>query len=190
MNNIWKGGILLTIILLGIFLVNPFLKNTNSAENTTNLNQESTQNSVQEAPIPLQQLSPPAVRYFSSSSDKVAINVKNQTIYTTNPTTIITYSALDSSSNRVNFADSDRAFVRILGITKLYTQNTEILHPTSNGVKDSTIFSGNITLPEQGTYLVKICLGSSINLNSEGVMVWPFGCFEDDTSVQIKVYKK
>ena len=131
----------------------------------------------------------PPIKYFSPGSDKIMIGVGTQTLYIDNPTTL-TYYAVDSSNKPVHFREGDRAFVRILGITKLFTNNTEIFHPESNSSKDYTLFSGNISIPDSGTYLVKVCLGKSINLNIEGTMVWPFGCFEDQTSVQINIYEK
>jgi hypothetical protein len=129
--------------------------------------------------------SPPPVKAFSSATDKITMSVGSQTLYTDNPTTTLTYSATDSSNRLVSFAASDRAFVRILGISHVFTENTEIFHPGS----DNTIFTGDITLPTPGVYLVKVCLGPSINLDAEGNMIWPFGCFEDQSSVQINVYE-
>ena len=127
------------------------------------------------------------VRYFSESSDKIIIDVGSQTLYTDNPTTTLVYYAVDGSNKQVHFRGSDRAFVRVLGITRVFTENIEIFHPELNGVKDDTIFSGDLTILEPGTYLVKVCLGPSINLDSGGTMIWPFGCFEDQTSVQMSV---
>ena len=131
-----------------------------------------------------------SIRYFSPGSYKIMIDVGTQNIYTDNPTTTLTYYAVDNSNKPVHFRDSDRAFVRILGVTRLFASNNEIFHPVSNGSKDSTLFLGNISISEPGTYLVKVCLGKSINLDSEGTMIWPFGCFEDQTSVQMNVYEK
>ena len=96
------------------------------------------------------------------------------------------YFAVDGTNKPVHFNKGDKLFVRVLGITKLYTENKEIFHPG----EDDTIFSGDITFPGEGVYLVKACLGPSMNLDEEGNKVWPFGCFEDTTSVQINVYKK
>jgi len=137
------------------------------------------------------QITKKPVRYFSSLSDKVMISVTEQTIYTNNPVTTLTYYAVDNSNKSVQFRENDRAFVRILGITRLFTNNVEIFHPQKpDGSKDYALFSGDITFPREGIYLVKVCLGKSINLDSEGNKVWPFGCFEDQTSAQVNVYEK
>ena len=105
------------------------------------------------------------------------------------PTTTLTYYAVDFAGGLLSFASGDRAFVRILGVTHEYTQNTEIFHPLKlNGEIDDRIFTGNITIKEPGIYLIKICLGKSINLDAKGNMIWPFGCFEDSTSEEIEVY--
>ena len=77
--------------------------------------------------------------------------------------------------------------MRILGITRLININSEVLHPEVNGAKDYSVFKGDIKIPEAGTYVIKVCLGPSINLGSQGEIVWPFGCYEDQTSVQMKV---
>ncbi|MDP7520642.1 MAG: hypothetical protein QF567_00195 [Candidatus Pacearchaeota archaeon] len=146
---------------------------------------------VEEAPEPPKpQDTTPQVKYFSESSDKIVLTAGSQIIYTDNPVTSLTYYAVDGSGDLVSFKDGDRAFVRILGITRLVTLNTEIFHPETNGVEDKTLFTGEINIPLSGTYLVKVCLGPSINLDSEGTMVWPFGCFEDQSSVQMNVYDK
>lgn len=137
-----------------------------------------------------QEITPP-VRYFSPGSDNIIISTDSQTLYTNNPETVLTYRAMDNSGNVIHFREGDRAFVRILGVTGFFNNNTEIFHPELNGSKDYTLFSGNIRVfSEPGTYLIKVCLGNNINLNSEGVMVWPWGCFEGPASVEIKVYKK
>jgi hypothetical protein len=118
-----------------------------------------------------------SVKYFSSG-DRIIIEAGTQNLYTDNPVTTLTYYAVDSSNKPVPFREGDRAFVRILGVTHLFTNNTEIFHPEISGSKDYTLFSG------------EVCLGKSIKLNSEGTMIWPWGCFEDHTSVEIKVYEK
>lgn len=130
-------------------------------------------------------------RYFSPSLDKITIDAVDNILYINNPTTILNYYALDNSGNLVHFKQGDRAFVRILGITHLYSDNTEIFHPESaDGSIDDTIFTGKITISEPGKFLIKVCIGTSINLNEEGKMIWPFGCFEDTTSDVIDVYNK
>lgn len=136
------------------------------------------------------QPSTPQIREYRQGSDKLAIEVGSQTIYTDHPTTTITFYAVDNTNNPVKFSARDRAFVRSMGVTRLININSEIFHPEVNGVKDYTKFYGNITIPKFGTYLVKVCLGPSINLGSQGELVWPFGCYEDQTSVQMNVKEK
>ena len=172
MKRNYKIALVLAILSIVIFLI--YFSIGNKAE-------ASQENLPQETSEP--------TRYFSPGSDKIIIGVGTQTLYTNNPTTL-TYYAIDSSNKPVHFREGDRAFVRILGITKLFINNTEIFHPESNGSKNYTLFSGNISISDVGTYLVKVCLGRSINLNTEGRMVWPFGCFEDQTSVQMNIYEK
>ena len=78
-----------------------------------------------------------------------------------------------------------------MGVSHFYNNNTEIFHPKRpDGSIDYTIFLGDINLFEPGIYLIKVCLGKSINLNSEGIMVWPWGCFEDHSSQEIIVYAR
>lgn len=125
------------------------------------------------------------IRYFKQT-DKIILNILNETLYTDNLNTKINYSAIDESGNLVHFKESDRVFVRILGITRLYNDNIEIFHPNSN----NTIFSGNISFPGKGVYLVKACIGPKINLAKDGSKIWPFGCFEDRTAIQINIYEK
>ena len=178
--------ILFVLVLLIVSLVLQLgAQNNKSADTATQENEQ------KEAPSPIQP-PPTPTRYFSSSSDKVVINVGNRTLYTNNPSTTIDYHAIDSSNRYVTFRSGDRAFVRILGITREFSNNIEIFHPKISGSdsKNSTIFSGNITFPEAGVYLVKVCLGPKINLDEAGNNVWPFGCFEDQTSVQVNVYEK
>lgn len=144
--------------------------------------------SVTEAEVKLQENLPQEI--FSPGLYKIMIDVGTQNLYTDNPETTLTYYAVDNLNKPVHFRGGDRAFVRILGVTRLFASNTEIFHPGSDGSKDYTLFLGNISIPYPGTYLVKVCLGKSINLDSEGTMVWPFGCFEDQTSVQMNVYER
>src|SRR3989339_92310 len=127
-------------------------------------------------------------QYFIKDSKPVEVIVNTgEIISTDNPTTNITFYAVDSSNNPVRFNPQDRAFVRTLGITRLININSEISHPITNGVVDYTKFYGNLTISQFGTYVVKICLGPSINLGSVGEIVWPFGCYEDQTSMQMNV---
>ncbi|MAH03491.1 hypothetical protein CMI39_01750 [Candidatus Pacearchaeota archaeon] len=170
-----KVIIVIAVIIIAIFLIKFNIKEV-----------EPVVEPVVEAPDPPASPTPSPVKYFSESTDKIEMNVGSQILYTDNPTTTLSYFALDDSNNLVSFKDGDRAFVRILGITHLFTENTEIFHPGS----DNTIFIGDINISFPGVYLIKICLGPSINLDSEGNMVWPFGCFEDQTSIQMNVYEK
>ncbi|HUW43499.1 MAG TPA: hypothetical protein VMV95_00875 [Bacillota bacterium] len=170
-----KVALFLIILLIIIFLI---YFNKDKTEEELNQQEDSSQGVLE------------PTRYFSPGSDKIMIEVGTQNLYTDTPATTLTYYALDSSNNPVYFRESDRAFVRILGITSLFTNNTEIFHPESNGSKDYTLFLDKISISEPGTYLVKVCLGRSINLNSEGTLVWPFGCFEDQTSVQMNIYTR
>jgi len=186
MNNKKKVAVILIVLLVVFFLFNLSTKISES-------NKEAAAAAAAAAKSQEQQNNPPkstqpSIRYFSQS-DKIILQADSQTIYTKNPETKLTYYAVDGSNKPVHFRDGDRAFVRILGITRLFTENTEIFHPESNGIKDNTIFSGNISISEPGTYLVKVCLGTNINLDSEGVLTWPFGCYEDQTSLQMNVYQ-
>jgi len=130
------------------------------------------------------------IRYFSPGADKIMITVFDRVLYTNNPTTTLSYYATDNSGQLVYFRQGDRAFVRILGVTRLYTNNTEIFHPEKSGSEDYTLFLGNITIPLPGKYLIKVCLGPTINLDSEGTLIWPFGCYDSDTSGVIDIYEK
>lgn len=173
------GVVLLVVVLVHFDVVKFNVGNSESVDAVSSPVQTAPPSSPKPAPAP-------SVRYFSSASDKVVLSVTNQTVYTDNLKTQFNYSAVDSSGKNVHFRSGDKVFVRILGITRLYNDNVEIFHPDS----DDTIFSGNITFPGEGVYLVKACLGPSINLDSTGAKVWPFGCFEDTTSVQMNVYEK
>jgi hypothetical protein len=121
------------------------------------------------------------IRYFSPKKDKVFIEVGKKILFMNNPETSLTYFSLDESGNLVDFKDKDRAFVRIIGITILFTNNTEIFHNVVEGVKDNKIFNGIISFNQTGKYLIKICLGTKIGWDT---------CFEDNTSVEINVYEK
>lgn len=129
------------------------------------------------------------VKYFTPSVDKITITASDEVLYAGNPSTTLSYYALDDSNQRVNFKEEDRAFVRIMGVSHFYNDNTEIFHPENpDGSKNSTIFSGDITITGgPGVYTLKVCLGETINLNEEGVMVWPWGCFEDGAFERIEI---
>lgn len=174
MKKILKNTLIIITVLLIIFLI---FSNSNKEEKQ---NQEPTK----EPTTP--------IKYFNQDSDKITIIASEDALYTDNVSTTLSYYALDNSNQKVSFKEGDRAFVRIMGVTHLYVQNTEIFHPKkSDGSEDNTIFSGKINLDGgPGKYLIKVCLGKSINLNSEGAMVWPFGCFEDQSSEVIDVYEK
>ena len=182
------------IIFVAVVLAIAFLVYFNwGAQGSSNANSSSNAQAAAQqketVPSPTPTPSQPLVEYFSSSADKIVLKTGTQTLYTNRPTTTISYSAVDKSGNPVHFRSSDKAFVRILGVTGVFTNNTEIFHPKSNGTENDTVFSGEISISKPGVYLVKVCLGPSINLNSDGVMVWPFGCYEDTTSVQMNVYQ-
>lgn len=180
---------IILVVLLAIVLLIYFSVGNSQGSNKTNTSSNTQASAQQKATASAPKPSQPSVEYFSSSADKIILKTGTQTLYTNNPTTTISYSAVDKSGNRVHFKSSDRAFVRILGITSVFTNNTEIFHPKSNGTENDTVFSGKISISQPGVYLVKVCLGPKINLNSDGVMVWPFGCYEDTTSVQMNVYQ-
>jgi len=131
-----------------------------------------------------------AIKYFSPGSDKIIITVFDKVLYTYNPTTTLSCYIMDNSGQLVHFRQSDRAFVRILGVTRLYTDNIEIFHPEKSGSEEDTLFLGNITIPLPGKYLIKVCLVPSINLDSNGTLIWPFGCYDSDSSEVIDVYEK
>ena len=181
MKRSYKIALILIILSIAVFLIY-FSEDKVEMESVTKEELNPQESLSQEILEP--------IRYFSPGADKIIINVDTQSLYTDNPVTTLTYHAIDNSNNPVHFREGDRAFVRILGITSLFTNNTEIFHPESNGSKNYNLFSGNISIFDPGTYLVKVCLGRSINLNSEGTMIWPFGCFEDQTSVQMNIYSK
>src|SRR3989304_10516528 len=171
MNKIHKGLLLLAVLLIVISLVYSNKKRITETEESSlgkNLSQAVAESSDK-------------INYFSPGSHKIVIDASSEKIGVNEVVTIYYYS-LDGERNRVHFREGDRAFVRILGVTHLSNNNTEIFHPSSNGSKDNTIFSGNITLLKPGIYLIKVCLGGGINLDSEGVLVWPWGCFEDSSS--------
>lgn len=176
----------LLIVIIGaviiLTLVIYFSFNGDSEEDISNENLNQEVNQV------TQEKSNP-VKYFKKGSSKIVIEVDDHILYTDSPTTEIRYYALENSE-KVHFKESDNAYVRILGITRFHQDNVEIFHPNSEGEIDDTIYSGDITINEPGKYLVKVCLGSSINLDSVGTMIWPFGCHEDSTSVVIDVFEK
>lgn len=179
--------ILIVILLLVSFFIYSNLKGGKADTNPSSVAEE--QPPVDTNPPPIVE-QPPAIKYFSPGSDKITISALNKTLYTKKPTTTIIYSATDSSGQLVHFVPSDRAFVRILGVTRLYTNNIEIFHPEKSGSTDDTLFAGNITIPLPGKYLIKVCVGPSINLDSNGTLTWPFGCYDPDTSEVIDVYQK
>lgn len=156
----------------------------------TNFKSEETGEVVSEVEAVVQEPTPPpapSVRYFAQGSDSVTISAAEKTLSLDNPTTTLTYSA-----GGAHFSGGDRAFVRILGISveEPYTQNAEIYHPVSaDGSTDNSVFSGDITIDEPGKFLIKVCLGPSINLDANGKMIWPFGCWEDSTSEVVDVTK-
>ena len=168
--------LVLILILASVFLfVYLTIKNEKSEDNLPEVQDEK----------------PPTLKYFSAGSDEVVITAFDKVLYTDKPTTVLSCYALDNSNQLVHFRKSDRAFVRILGVTRLYTGNVEIFHPkNSDGSEDDTLFLGNITIPLSGKYLIKVCLGSSINLDSEGTLIWPFGCHDSDSSEVIDVYER
>lgn len=171
-----KIGLVFVILLVAVFLI--YLKgNTNKEENIN-------ENSLEEVKAPIIKES---VRYFSPNADKIVIESGTKTLHSKDNGTKLDYYAVDSAGNKVVFREKDRAFTRILGVTSDYTNNTEIFHPEVNDIKDYTTFSGNIVFSTPGTYLIKVCLGESINLNSAGALEWPWGCFEDQASLEIKV---
>jgi len=172
-------------LVIFLFVISLLQVNTKNEESTGVVDSElksQDQLIIESPPVP-------SVRYFSSSSNKIIISADKQDIYTDNPVTALTYYAVDGSNKPVNFREGDRAFVRIMGVSHFYNENTEIFHPELGGSKDYTVFSGDINIPDPGVYIIKVCLGPSINLNSEGVMVWPFGCFEDQNSVEVRVHE-
>ncbi|HLD55767.1 MAG TPA: hypothetical protein VJB35_05900 [Candidatus Nanoarchaeia archaeon] len=179
------------LILFGIFIIifsfQYFIKDSKPVEVIVNTGEIISSPPI--TPIPTQP-STPQIREYRQDLDKLIIEVGSQNIYTDNPTTNITFYAVDSSNNPVRFNPQDRAFVRTLGITRLININSEISHPVTNGVVDYTKFYGNLTISQFGTYVVKICLGPNINLGSTGEIVWPFGCYEDQTSMQMNVKQK
>ena len=180
----FKWLLILFGVLIIIFVSQYFIKDSKPVE--VNNTGEIISAPADSNPIPPQP-STPQIREYRQGIDKLVIEVGSQNIYTDNPTTNITFYAVDSSNNPVRFNPQDRAFVRTLGITRLININSEISHPVTNGVVDYTKFYGNLTISQFGTYVVKICLGPSINLGSVGEIVWPFGCYEDQTSMQMNV---
>jgi len=165
MNKNWIKVIIVAVLLIGFILV------------YSNMNKDVNQ----EPPAEKQ---PEPVKYFTPGSDKITIIASEDALYTDNPSTTLSYYAVDNSNQRVQFKEGERAFVRIMGVSHFYNANTEIMR------KNNTLFSGEITIDGgPGTYTIKVCLGKSINLDSDGVMVWPFGCFEDGSSERIDIYE-
>jgi len=161
------GVLVVAFLLIQSLYSDKFSKDNSNADKDINKNQSALS----------------STRYFKESSDKIVLSAANEELYSNNPSTTITYYAVDSSNNLAHFKEGDKVFVRVLGITQIYTQNKEIFHAQGN----DTIFSGSITFPGVGVYLIKACLGPKMNVDSDGNKIWPFGCFEDQTSIKIKV---
>jgi hypothetical protein len=175
-----KGHKILLFLAVLLIIISLVYFNKNSLKDTE-------EKSLGTNPSPAAAGSQNKIKYFSPGSDKIVIEASSEKINVSEVVTIYYY-AIDGENNRVRFKEEDRAFVRVLGVTDYFNNNTEIFHPSSNGSKNNTIFSGNFTFIKSGVYLIKVCLGTHINLDSEGVMVWPWGCFEDPSSEEIRVY--
>src|SRR3989339_819607 len=122
-------------------------------------------------------------QYFIKDSKPVEVIVNTGEIISSPPITPIPTQP-STPQIREYRQDLDKLIIEV-GSQNIYTDN-----PTTNGVVDYTKFYGNLTISQFGTYVVKICLGPNINLGSTGEIVWPFGCYEDQTSMQMNVKQK
>ncbi len=181
MKQRYKIALIVAVLFLFFILIFFVIHQNNNAVYEAKEEAKTSQSMIQSSQLP--------VKYFDTS-DKIVISADKKVLYMDNPTTGLSYYAFDTSGELVHFREEDKAFVRILGVTRLYTQNTEIPHAARpDETIDDAVFYGNITIPKPGKYLIKVCMGKSINLDSEGNLVWPFGCYEDSTSDVIDVYE-